>query len=207
MKANIEEIIAKLETEQEFWEAIEEMGGFLWRMNHDLADGRIEESGGISQDLVNIAEVQKSVVAEMCKRFNVVPREEEPKRDIGEELPAPPKGKVWYWQWYGRVKKKVLGAEYDTFICSKCPYSRGRKSYIASGGGLSHCDGACISGSSQGLEYTCAVIRHHDDRETESFYKKMESDHGVKVVDQHRKEIIQRKEQFLLKKEQAAQGA
>ena len=32
------------------WFYIENMGGFLWRMNHDLADGRIESTPGIEKD-------------------------------------------------------------------------------------------------------------------------------------------------------------
>ena len=34
------------------WLAIEELGGFLWRMNHDLADGRIDSTPGIEKDLI-----------------------------------------------------------------------------------------------------------------------------------------------------------
>jgi hypothetical protein len=68
---------------------INECGMFLFRMNHDMADGRIPEEAheGITKDMVNIREVQK-FAADHLDRFGVDPESVEDKTE-GE-----------YWKWY-----------------------------------------------------------------------------------------------------------
>jgi|SRR3989338_11364060 len=40
------------ETEAEYWAAIEDLGGFMWKTNHDLSHGRIQDpTGEISQSV------------------------------------------------------------------------------------------------------------------------------------------------------------
>lgn len=72
------------------WFYIEHMGGCLWRMNHDLADGRIESTPGIEKDLVDTREFIEYAVGQL-KRFGI----EDPK---GE-------GKDKYWEWYKMWKE------------------------------------------------------------------------------------------------------
>ena len=78
------------------WMAIEQLGGFLWRMNHDLADGRIDSTPGIEEDLVNM---QKKIeyAVEQTSRFGI----EDPlnKTDEGKA------GREAYWTWYRGWKK------------------------------------------------------------------------------------------------------
>ena len=68
---------------------INECGNFLFRMNHDLADGRIpeESKADVQNDMINIREVQMFTV-ENLDRFGVDPKSVEDK-DKGD-----------YWKWY-----------------------------------------------------------------------------------------------------------
>lgn len=68
---------------------INECGHFLFRMNHELADGRIDEEDkpAILTDMTGIREVQAFAV-ENLGRFGVDPKSVE-ERDKGE-----------YWKWY-----------------------------------------------------------------------------------------------------------
>ena len=68
---------------------INECGMFLFRMNHDLADGRIpeESKADVLKDMNNIREVQM-FTAENLQRFGVDPKSVEDKEN-GE-----------YWKWY-----------------------------------------------------------------------------------------------------------
>ena len=75
-------------SEVELYIIINSLGGFIWRMNHDLADGRISESLEINKSL---AEAQKKVefAVEQTKRFGVI----QPKSE--QEGPTPE-----YWRWF-----------------------------------------------------------------------------------------------------------
>ena len=66
------------------WLAIEELGGFLWRMNHDLADGRIDSTPGIEKDLIKVRDEIEYAVGQLI-RFGV----EDPKKESEK-----------YWAWY-----------------------------------------------------------------------------------------------------------
>jgi hypothetical protein len=68
---------------------INECGLFLFRMNHDLADGRIPEESNeaVKTDMINIREVQTFTV-ENLQRFGVDPETVEDKEN-GD-----------YWKWY-----------------------------------------------------------------------------------------------------------
>lgn len=78
------------------WLYIEECGGFLWRMNHDLADGRIESTPGIENDLIKIQENIVYAVGQLV-RFGL-------KDPMGNESKE---GRDIYWQWYQWWKKHI----------------------------------------------------------------------------------------------------
>jgi hypothetical protein len=71
------------------WLFIEATGGFLWRMNHDLADGRIDSTPGIEKDLVMMQE-NIEYAASQLERFGI---------------PGPSDDK--YWEWYDVWKKHI----------------------------------------------------------------------------------------------------
>lgn len=74
------------------WLYIEGIGGFLWRMNHDLADGRIDSTPGIEKDLVTMRESIEYAVSQL-ERFGI--------EDPGGE------GRDKYWKWYRMWKKHI----------------------------------------------------------------------------------------------------
>jgi len=68
---------------------IDECGAFIWRMNHEMAHGRIpqENHAAIQGDINNVGEVQK-FAADNLTRFNVDPETVNDRKN-GE-----------YWKWY-----------------------------------------------------------------------------------------------------------
>ena len=50
------------ETETEYWEAIESLGGYIWRGRHDLFSGSVEDpNGDIWESIKNAAQLQKNL--------------------------------------------------------------------------------------------------------------------------------------------------
>jgi hypothetical protein len=74
---------------------INELGGFIWRMNHDMADFRIaaEDHPAVSQDVTK-AQVQIQFAVDQTTRFGVsMPRNTESSN--GGATPE-------YWTWFQR---------------------------------------------------------------------------------------------------------
>ncbi len=69
---------------------IDHIGAFTWRMNHDMAHGRIPDKAHAAIDKdITTASVQQRAAVEQCRRFGV----EEPRDDQGHPTPD-------YWKWY-----------------------------------------------------------------------------------------------------------
>jgi len=111
-------------TEQEYWETIESLGEIIWRMDHDLADGRIRDpEGRVAQNIDDSQKLLEKLVAELEEKFGIISTNHPAKTD--GEYPDPPKGQRWYWVWYGEMKDSLLQKEYEEIICSACPLSEG----------------------------------------------------------------------------------
>ena len=78
------------------WNYIEGVGGFIWRMNHDLGDGRIESTPGIEKDLVTMGENIKYAVEQLV-RFGI----EDPQGKKDKD------GRTNYWTWYQGWKEHM----------------------------------------------------------------------------------------------------
>lgn len=67
-------VIDKVEnlTESEHYLFIEECGGFIFHMNHEMSHGRIQSSPEILEDIKNTREIQEYVVSKLPK-FGVDP--------------------------------------------------------------------------------------------------------------------------------------
>jgi hypothetical protein len=114
------------ETELEYYEIIEGLGGFIWSMNHDLGDGRIEDpEGKIDADIEEARQLSDQLVSELDDKFGVIHPRDCPEREIGEKPPPPPDGKTYYWDWYNRMQRISYEKEYEGLICSACPFSLG----------------------------------------------------------------------------------
>jgi hypothetical protein len=121
------------ETELEYWAIIEELGGFIFYLNHDLADGRIQSTPEMEKDIVDARKISKQLVGELRAKFGVVAPEDCPKREYGKKMPDPPSGLKWYWVWYEEMKEKAHKESYNGMICSACPLSEGVEKYISLG--------------------------------------------------------------------------
>ncbi len=86
---------------------IDVIGGHLWRMNHDIADGRVESTEDIQKDLKNMRwRIEHAV--DQTTRFGV------------DALVRNEKGKAndSYWKWFkywDKWKKKLSTEDWDEF--------------------------------------------------------------------------------------------
>ena len=120
------ELVKHPETEMEYWQTIEGLGGMAWHLNHDLAHGRIDDPKGlVSEDVHSLGDLSRRLVEEIEEKFGVIPPDKMPKREAGQELPPAPEGKTWYWDWYNQQKLAFHEHEYNGLICSVCPFSTG----------------------------------------------------------------------------------
>ena len=114
------------EEEMNYWKEIEALGGFVWRMNHDLADGRIEDPDGkIDKSIEEAQQRIECLVSEVKEKFGVIPLKDYPKVKSLQSLPPSPEGKTYYWDWYNKMKDIFYKEEYNKLICSACPFSDG----------------------------------------------------------------------------------
>ncbi len=123
------------ETEMEYWEAIEALGGYVWSTNHAMSHGRIEDPDGeVAMSVVKAQGVLEGLVGELEGKFGVIHPKNCPKVEFGKQPPPAPEGKSYYWDWYKRMKLENYKAEYEGMICSACPFSQGVEQMIALGG-------------------------------------------------------------------------
>lgn len=83
---------------------IDQCGAFIWRMNHDMADGRIEAKhhAGIDGDIMRVRERQQEAVAALT-RFGLKPVD-----DAGR-----PTAEYWAWyRWWDSWKKGMSNEEW-----------------------------------------------------------------------------------------------
>lgn len=176
------------ETELKYFETIEGLGGFSWKMNHDLADGRIKDPDGrLGADIQQIQGVLEQLVSEVCDKFGVIHPRDCPKRnleDITHDVPLPsaPEGKTYYWDWYKRIKRESYSKEYEGLICSACPLSEGLERMMALGGQI-----PCGKwrGSLYRLQapHLCGMLTYGDWTETELYANILTTEHGIEALE------------------------
>jgi hypothetical protein len=102
---------------------INECGGFIWRMNHDMADGRIpeEDHAAIDKDIKNVQKTQQKAVA-LLPKFGVV----KPTQGKNEA----PTEEYWKWfRWWDSYVKGLSKEEWEELnrkITAKEDYSNYR---------------------------------------------------------------------------------
>lgn len=80
-------------TEQELFLLIYNLGGAIWAINHDLADGRYESTEGISEWLTE-AQAKIECAVDGTQRFGVSQPRVDPQSGATTE----------YWNWYEKMK-------------------------------------------------------------------------------------------------------
>ncbi len=112
-------------TAVEYWEAIEYFGGKQCWTDHDLADGRTSDPDGrLPVAYMSESEIQNKLVWEVCKKFGIIHPKDMSKTEFGKMLPKPPKGEIYYWDWYGIMQNVLLRKKFNETICSACPFCR-----------------------------------------------------------------------------------
>jgi hypothetical protein len=97
------------ETEIEYWSAIEALGGFIWRMNHDLADGRIKDStGGIDRDITEARKVSAQLVEELWEKFGVVAPKNCPQLTLEQRMAGQVPPRTSFWKSCRRIMERTL---------------------------------------------------------------------------------------------------
>ncbi len=116
-----------IQTEQEFRRRVETcseidlyftidfFGAFIWRMNHDMADGRIpeEDHPGIDKDIERCSE-RSCIAVKQCSRFGVALPVD------GENRPTDE-----YWKWYRWWDDWKHGMTVDEWDIVNAAHSRG----------------------------------------------------------------------------------
>lgn len=120
MEENKKEEILKYD-EVETYFLIDECGAFMWRMNHEMAHGRIPQEAhvDIQKDIENVRELQTFCV-ENLMRFGVDP-ESAKDRENGD-----------YWKWYifWDNWKKGLSDEDWNVVCSLIEKGESIREYL-----------------------------------------------------------------------------
>jgi hypothetical protein len=184
------------ETELEYFEVIEGLGGFSWRMNHDLADGRIEDPDGkIGAGINEIQALLEQLVSEVCEKFGVIHPKDCPKRsikDIQNDVPVPPapEGKKYYWDWYEKQKRESYSKEYGGLICSACPFSEGLERMMTLGGQIPCGE---FRGSIYHLSapYRCEMLENRwgDGWTQEYLFERIRREHGEEALERFRTKL------------------
>ncbi len=142
------------ETEDEFWNYIEALGGITWQIEHDHADGRPSFAGDIS-GVAKLRKQQEDLVAEACERFNIIHPHNPPD--------AIPEGATPYWDWYKGMKTNILGEEYDQIVCSSCAFVESKAQHISRGGGHVPCSifPGRMGLNVRGASFRCEYVGHN----------------------------------------------
>jgi len=167
-------------TEREYWETIEALGGFLWSMEHELCDGRIKSTPELERDLKDGREISEKLVSELFELFGVVAPKDCPGRRLGGEKSKAPAGMMWYWNWYDKMKTEARTEEYNVIICSACSLSRGVESFIGSG----HIPCGAFHGSMYRLRvpYQCGRLGCSDNLTREQLIEEIREKSGDEAV-------------------------
>jgi len=110
--------------EQNSYFFINECGAFIWRMNHDMAHGRIpqESHRAIDEDIQKIRVLQKFVVDSNLPKFGVDP-----------ESVTDRKGSYWKWFTFWDNWKKGLSDEDLNKVCDLVEKNKSIDEYLPKG--------------------------------------------------------------------------
>lgn len=95
------------ELESAFYQGLDDLAGVLFRQEHDLADGRIDDpNGALSRSFIELREIIKSRIEVACDRFNLIMPP--PNTDFFGSLPEPPEGKTYFGDWCLKHEKEHI---------------------------------------------------------------------------------------------------
>lgn len=185
------ELTKQPETEVQYWETIETLGGYIFSTSHALRHGHIKDRDGeVAKSIEDAGQISERLVTELGNKFGVIHPKDCPMVKPGQTDLSPPEGKVYYRDWYNGMKRAHYREYYDSIICSACPFSTGLQVMIDLGG----VPCGIFPGKLYKLivPYECGIIGTVDDWNTEELYKKI-----AKEVDQNALVQFQEKEKKL----------
>ncbi len=120
-----------METEMEYWRAIEDLNDQIWITIRDLTEGFIQDSKGeVTKSIQEKRQEAEQLIIKLGEKFGVIRQRDYPKVKLGQSFPAPPDGKIYYFQWSQKMKKEFHRNNYENIICSACPFSEGVQKMI-----------------------------------------------------------------------------
>jgi hypothetical protein len=102
----------ELLTEQEIYFAINTLGGFIWRMNHDMADGRIESTDGIMKDL-DMAQYNIEYFVVLSSKFGTKTKVA---KTVNEHVHQTKEYWTWYRWWDDYFQKELTTSEWKEYM-------------------------------------------------------------------------------------------
>ncbi|MFH1445621.1 MAG: hypothetical protein ABIF08_04020 [Nanoarchaeota archaeon] len=119
-------------TEMDYWSLIEELGGHIFWSRHDIHRVPEEKRDKVWDFIEGAQRFQEYLVNEIVEKFGVILPKDSPNR-YDKNVPPAPEGKIYYWDWYSKMKREFYSKEYEAIICSACPLSDGLDRVIVSG--------------------------------------------------------------------------
>lgn len=94
-------------SEVELYFVIDGCGAFIWRMNHDMAHGRIEQEhhAAIDEDITRMRATQKEAILELPRVGIAQP--------LNEQGAGTPEYWTWYQTWSAWHKDKLSDGEWN----------------------------------------------------------------------------------------------
>lgn len=76
--------------------------------SYDIISNRIsDKSGTFRKKTTKMWKDRNKLFYIIYKKFGVISPKDCPEMRTGEEYPSPPRGKIYYWEWYKKIKEKV----------------------------------------------------------------------------------------------------
>ena len=164
------------------WAKMEDLGGMIWMMNHELCHGNIDKKdvAEVEKDIAKMAKLQKEIAEEIHKKFNVVFPEGKGPLTKSQDLPPLSEGKIYYSDWYYKMQREERLRFFDRVICSGCPFGTDTEYE-----GSDMCEYNVGDKEMDGHPLRCgAVATYHDPgfKNIEDFYGTIIKKYGYKAL-------------------------
>ena len=101
-------------TELKCWQYIDALGGHIFKMEHDYADG-LDKNPELEEAIEDTKHACEILIDTVCEKYQIIPIKDYPKvaegpprlGEAGQPLPAAPEGKTYYWDWYKKIEAEA----------------------------------------------------------------------------------------------------
>lgn len=121
----------KPETEKEFYEIIRYIEKVVGGIKSDASSERITKEIA-ERKIKRYKDLLEVLFSALGLRYNIVfPENFSSKNEDMATMPNAPSGKIWYQDWYRKMKIECRKTEYEGIICSACPLSEGAEAFAS----------------------------------------------------------------------------